>query len=612
MNKLTPKQIARAKKALEIKEKGALILAKDVFALEDKVEKIEGSLPNLENVLERIKGDDGADGKNGIDGKDGKSITGPQGPAGKDGVDGLPGPAGMDGEQGLPGEKGDQGEPGIPGAPGKDGSPDTPQEIATKLNTLTKAVDGSVIRGWDDLVMNVRETLARVPQGFNPTMGPSFADLTALRTLISSSSGKPAGSNTQVQYNNNGVFGATSNFTYTEDSINHSLAVTNAGNTMLFKVDSGGGAEIEITGGLGILTLAGPGDGSGELHSSIVRVDGIFSDASNNVGIGTSEASNPLEIDDTSSGTLSTVLIKGVGNGGSATVGQLAWADINTGNVLGLLSDLDGTGYNGAFYIIGDSTHAGFEFADFWAGDRALGGDIRTCGFTVRIHNSTSGQYRIDLFTKNTALGQPLVSTIAATPKGTMFGSGVVGTADGVNPTATIHVTAGGTAAGSAPIKLNTGSLMTSPEAGAIEFNTNLLYHTTTTGTRRKALWGAIQARATAQTGANASVVTYTLPATDGSFVVSANVLVTASTTHSFSVNVAYTDEGNTARTQAMTFSNTAGGITATIANASGAIAYCGLPVHIRAKASTTVTVTTSGTFTSVTYNVEGQITQIA
>lgn len=60
------------------------------------------------------------------------------------------------------------------------------------------------------------------------------------------------------------------------------------------------------------------------------------------------------------------------------------------------------------------------------------------------------------------------------------LGVGVIG------PTASLHLKAGGTAAGSAPIKFTSASLMTSPEAGAVEFLTDKEYLTITTGTARK------------------------------------------------------------------------------------------------------------------------------
>src|SRR6185369_16709394 len=52
----------------------------------------------------------------------------------------------------------------------------------------------------------------------------------------------------------------------------------------------------------------------------------------------------------------------------------------------------------------------------------------------------------------------------------------------------TITVRAGTTAAGTAPLKLTSGSLMTSSEAGAMEFLTDRLYFTTTTGPVRKTI----------------------------------------------------------------------------------------------------------------------------
>jgi hypothetical protein len=51
-----------------------------------------------------------------------------------------------------------------------------------------------------------------------------------------------------------------------------------------------------------------------------------------------------------------------------------------------------------------------------------------------------------------------------------------------------ITVRAGTTAAGTAPIKLTSGTLMSTPETGAIEFNNDSLYFTITTGTNRKAI----------------------------------------------------------------------------------------------------------------------------
>jgi hypothetical protein len=132
-----------------------------------------------------------------------------------------------------------------------------------------------------------------------------------------------------------------------------------------------------------------------------------------------------------------------------------------------------------------------------------------------------------------------------------------------------------------------------------------------TAGTGVPAIYAS--ARSTGRTAAVASVAAYTNAAADGSFEVSANVNVTASATNSFTVTCTYTDETNTSRTA--TFSFVQAGVAApiqTITNVTGVGAYAGIPMRIRAKASTTITIATTGTFTSLTYNVEADIKQVA
>ena len=123
------------------------------------------------------------------------------------------------------------------------------------------------------------------------------------------------------------------------------------------------------------------------------------------------------------------------------------------------------------------------------------------------------------------------------------------------------------------------------------------------------------QDRTVAATAAVASIATYTVGANDGTFEVSANVLVTTATTHSFTLTCAYTDEGNSARTLTLTFGLVAGGVTTTaVANATGTVPYHGVPVTIRCKAATTITIASAagGTYTTVVYNAEGIIKQLA
>lgn len=131
--------------------------------------------------------------------------------------------------------------------------------------------------------------------------------------------------------------------------------------------------------------------------------------------------------------------------------------------------------------------------------------------------------------------------------------------------------------------------------------------------------WGVPAIQGTGNTvGAIAAIAsnsTYTVGAADGTFLITANILVTTATLHAFTATVAYTDESNTSRVLTLSFTLLAGGTLGTsIANANGAVPYEFVPVCIRAKAATAITVATAagGTYTTVVYNMRSAITQIA
>lgn len=110
---------------------------------------------------------------------------------------------------------------------------------------------------------------------------------------------------------------------------------------------------------------------------------------------------------------------------------------------------------------------------------------------------------------------------------------------------------------------------------------------------------------ATAQTTTNANVLTVTVGASDASFTIGTTVTCTAFTSGSMQVQVAYTDETNTARTANIQGHFTSGyGI-----NISGTGAFEGQLLYIRAKAGTNIVISTIGTFV-LTYNIFATITQ--
>lgn len=104
------------------------------------------------------------------------------------------------------------------------------------------------------------------------------------------------------------------------------------------------------------------------------------------------------------------------------------------------------------------------------------------------------------------------------------------------------------------------------------------------------------------------TIATYTVPATDGTYDVRLFLLVTATSgATSFTATVVFTDESNTARTNTVAFLTTGGNsLITSIINANGTIPYYSVPMTLRCKAGTTITVATAagGTYTTVTYDV--------
>ena len=80
-------------------------------------------------------------------------------------------------------------------------------------------------------------------------------------------------------------------------------------------------------------------------------------------------------------------------------------------------------------------------------------------------------------------------------------------------PTAKLHIAAGSASANTAPLKLTSGTLLTTPEVGAIEFNNDNFYATITTGAARK---GIVLNDGTALTSGKYPIATTNGRLTDG------------------------------------------------------------------------------------------------
>ncbi|MES2286126.1 MAG: hypothetical protein V4547_10590, partial [Bacteroidota bacterium] len=102
-------------------------------------------------------------------------------------------------------------------------------------------------------------------------------------------------------------------------------------------------------------------------------------------------------------------------------------------------------------------------------------------------YNSTSGNY----VTGDFLMGSPAAKKVVIYTNGnanarlTIDGAGLVGIGT-TTPTAILHLKAGTAAANTAPLKFTSGTLLTTAEAGTVEFLTDAWYATITTGAARK------------------------------------------------------------------------------------------------------------------------------
>lgn len=152
MEDLTPQQQKRFDRLAKLADKGLLAIVEHLFDLEEtfdeKIGKVTSSIPDLETVAEKIRGEDGLDGDDGKDGRDGVD-----GRDGKDGINGVNGRDGKDGRDGRNGIDGKDGLNGKDGKDGKDGSPDMAEDIRNKLELLEgdERLDRKAIKGLEDI-----------------------------------------------------------------------------------------------------------------------------------------------------------------------------------------------------------------------------------------------------------------------------------------------------------------------------------------------------------------------------------------------------------------------------------------------------------------------------
>lgn len=436
----------------------------------------------------------------------------------------------------------------------------------------------------------------------------------------------PAGSDTQIQFNNTGVFGADSDLTFVTDTLTATKIVAPTSVSTPSLISTGAITVTPAAGSNLNITLSTTGD-------LVVNTTGLYFDSSAlTLGINTVPTQANLEvncnsvsfeaiyINNSTSTTARGAVVFGRGGtqkavvgidgttGGIITGSATGDLSINSTNLAILFSSNNGSNIHcalkGGQFSVAKSVRdpSTLDTSKFIVTIDAVGVSASATnaagfftpggrGVVIRAPNSESSATVTNapvIFT-NTGVGNGLLISGASTPTNQLF----------LESTGNIGI---GTTV--------PGKLLSIAEKFQVDSNGLIpkYNNVTTVGWGIPAIYGS--GRSTAQTAAVASVAAYTVGTSDGSFYVSVNVNVTTSTLHNFTVNCAYTDETNTARTLTLSLSQLTGAFVTAITNATGVGTYEGIPLHIRCKASTSITIATTGTFTTVTYNVEGVIIQ--
>jgi len=223
-------------------------------------------------------GPQGATGLTGPTGPDGATgLTGPTGPQGATGLTGPTGPQGPDGATGLTGPTGPQGATGLTGATGTfsgilTANIDANGFSISNANVITanffigsggnlSNIQGSNVSGevayaavansvavanvvgiGNIAVLNLNGNSAQVLYG-----NGTFA--------TSGGSGTPGGANTEIQFNNNGVFGGISTVTWNGTNIS-------LGSVTTVKITGGSSGQVISTDGSGNLSFVNQSGGS--------------------------------------------------------------------------------------------------------------------------------------------------------------------------------------------------------------------------------------------------------------------------------------------------------------------------------------------------------------
>lgn len=169
---------------------------------------------------------------------------------------------------------------------------------------------------------------------------------------------------------------------------------------------------------------------------------------------------------------------EGVSHYGTVLTGSAVASFQASGVGLGIVGTWSWAGYKSTPVLDG-AANSGGTLVGFWAQDAIPGVGApslaASVGFSV---DNISGLSVFGLISQITAGATRWALYLIGGAKSFLGGKSFFGGTTATDPTATVHIVAGSTAAGSAPIKLVSGTLMTTPENGAIEYDGTHLYIT--------------------------------------------------------------------------------------------------------------------------------------
>jgi hypothetical protein len=428
-------------------------IAEDKHEKENKKEVEISKINGVETItLKGEKGDTPEKGKDYFTDEEVKSFLNKITPIkGKDYFDGEQGPEGKQGPQGPKGDPGINGRNGKDGEKGKDGSPDTPEQIVSKLNTLEKVVDWKVLK-------NVPDLFKKGGYGIGYLREISDVELTNLAN------------NDTIKWDsakNKWVNGADSGGGGTWGSITGTLSnQTDLQNALNLKYDASNPAGYITSSALSgytptsrTITINGTTQDLSSNRSWTIAVPTKTSDLTNDSGFITSSAlTGYLQNNIGISG--GTTLIGGTASGDNLTLSSTSNA--TKGKILFGTSAYDEV--NNSLGIGTNAPSAKLEvrgISDFWGLQVGNG----TVGALFQVYGGNAGFVGFNGSAYNSLDIRSGISTQLFLATNGNIGIGQT------SPTARLMLPAGTATASTAPLKFTSGTLNTTAEAGAIEYN---------------------------------------------------------------------------------------------------------------------------------------------